>query len=255
MPGLRSAEGSLRQNRRLKKANLNRETIINQPVKGIVHKLLRESDFGEALKQIRALPPKKTINALLPKLLSLDHEEKWRAVSAAGVAVCDLAAYDLEAARIIIRRMIWNLTEESGTCGWGAAELMAETLANHRGLAEEFSNILISFIVPEGNYLEFEPLQRGAVWGIGRLAESYPDLAGDSPPYLCALLKSNDAHIRGLACHALMCMSSVPCLDLLGDLTKDTAEITLFARRKLQTVKVGDLAREALAIPGAGSPS
>jgi len=48
---------------------------------------------------------------------------------------------------------------------------MGEILAAHNGLAQEYAHILLSYAREEGNYLELEALQRGLLWGIGRLAE------------------------------------------------------------------------------------
>jgi len=184
--------------------------------------------------------------ALLPLLLKGDEEIKWLAVTAAGIITARLAESDMEAARIFIRRMIWNLTEESGGCAWGAPEFIAEALANHRRLAEEFVNILISYIIPEGNFLDHDPLRRGAVWGLGRLAEVYPDLLIDSVPYLCDSLKSDDPYIRGFACRALGILNNHDCIGEIETLASDKALITIYERGKLNTRAVGTLADEAL---------
>ena len=74
-----------------------------------------------------------------------------------------LAEDDIEHARIIMRRQIWNLTEESGGCPIGAPELMAEAMANHRELADKYADILVSYIIPEGNYLEHYPIRRNVL--------------------------------------------------------------------------------------------
>ncbi len=169
----------------------------------IVADLLKDPDLDKIIEEVSNLPPKKVINALLPKLLSADEVVKWRAVTIGGVLIARLADSDMASARIFIRRLIWQLTDESGGCPFGAPELMAEAMANNRSLADEYANILISYIIPDGNYLEFEPLQRGAVWGIGRLAEVYPDLVRDSVPYLNQLLNSRDVQVREYTRRAL----------------------------------------------------
>jgi len=179
------------------------EILNRQAIKKRIDEITQEANLGKALEDIANLPLKSAINALLPKLLSVDEDIKWRVVTIAGVLIARLADIDMEAARLVIRRQIWNLTEESGTCAYGAPEMMAEAMANHRGLAEEYANILISYIIPEGNYLEHEPLQRGVVWGIGHLAEVYPDLVQEAEPYLRPLLKSDDVDVKGLAQRAL----------------------------------------------------
>jgi hypothetical protein len=93
-----------------------------------------------------------------------------------GVTVARLANQDMEAARIVMRRFMWSLNDESGGIGWGAPEAMAECLASHAGLAGEYTKILVSFMREDGFYLELPSLQRGLMWGIGRLAQVRPQL-------------------------------------------------------------------------------
>lgn len=155
------------------------------------------------------MPAKSALSLLIPLVCSADEDVKWRAVDFGGLLLARLADDDIEPARIFMRRQIWNLTEESGGCPLGAPELMAEAMARHHGLAEEYANILVSYIIPEGNYLEHIPLQRGAVWGIGRLADVYPELVKDAVPYLKELKKSDDESVRALAGIALNRMKAV----------------------------------------------
>ncbi len=62
-----------------------------------------------------------------------------------GRVAADLADRDMESARVVVRRLMWNLNDESGGIGWGSPEAMGEIMACHEGLAEEYSCILISF--------------------------------------------------------------------------------------------------------------
>jgi hypothetical protein len=109
-----------------------------------------------------------------------------------------LAIDNMEEARVVVRTLMWNLTEECGTIGWGMPEAFGEILAQHAGLAKEFAHVLVSYIREDGNYLEFEPLQRGAVWGIARLAEAHPNLVRDldATRYLKPLLNCENEDIR-----------------------------------------------------------
>jgi len=91
-----------------------------------------------------------------------------------------LADADMEAARVVMRRMIWQLNEESGGIGWGMPEAMGETMARHEGLAQEYAHMLVSYIQEDGNFLEHVPLQRGVLWGLGRLAQARPWLVEEA---------------------------------------------------------------------------
>ena len=70
-----------------------------------------------------------------------------------GAVVEKLAWEDMEGARVIMRRLMWSLNEESGGIGWGAPEAMAEIMARHLELAREYSHMLISYMDYEGNFL------------------------------------------------------------------------------------------------------
>jgi hypothetical protein len=109
----------------------------------------------------------------------------------------------MEAARVMIRRLMWNLNDESGGIGWGSPEAMGEILARHHGLAREYAHILISYIREDGNYLENEVLQAGVLWAIGRVGEVHPDLLRDAVPHLLRHLNSPDATHRVLAARAV----------------------------------------------------
>jgi hypothetical protein len=141
------------------------------------------------------MPARKAINPLFSFLCSLDELLKWRAVTAMGEIVDRLANADMESARVIMRRYMWQLNDESGGIGWGCPEAMGEVMARNENLAQEFWCILISYIQPDGNFIEHEVLQRGALWGIGRLAHARPQLLKTSVDYLHPYMQADDIRI------------------------------------------------------------
>lgn len=153
--------------------------------------LMAAQDWPAAFRQIMALPAKPAINALLSAIKTPQPEKRERAVAALGAAVDRLAAVDLEQAREIMRRLVWSMNDESGGIGWGAAEAMGEIMALNADLAQEFANILGSYVREGRCQLEFTPLLHGALAGILRLAQARPDVArgmdmAASLPGLCA---------------------------------------------------------------------
>ncbi|MBW2625292.1 MAG: HEAT repeat domain-containing protein [Deltaproteobacteria bacterium] len=161
--------------------------------------LLKADDFAGVLETFRSCPARRVINPLFSCLCSTEPQIKWRAVTALGAVVANLAQDDMESARVVMRRMIWNLNDESGGIGWGVPETMGEVMARHEGLAREYVNILVSYIREDGNFLEYEPLQQGVLWGLGRLAQTSPELLQDAGAHLHPFLSSEDATLRGLA--------------------------------------------------------
>jgi len=138
-------------------------------IKKKVSKLLGQDDFTEAVKEISRLPARKVINPLISSLCSIDEKIEYRAAVAIGIVAAKLADHDIESARVIMRRLMWSLNDESGGIGWGAPEAMAEIMARNKKLADEYRKILISYSEPGKNYLEHEGLQRSVRRGLKRL--------------------------------------------------------------------------------------
>jgi hypothetical protein len=172
-----------------------RSRLLKKKVKG----LLKSLDLDQAIRELRRFPPQKIINPLFSFLHDTDQDIKWAAVKGMGAIVAGMADADIESARVIIRRLMWNLNDESGGIGWGSPEAMGEILANHGGLADEYAHVLLSYAREDGNYLEFPVLQRGLLWGIKRLSEVRPHLVQDAAPYLSLYMQSGDAEVRDLA--------------------------------------------------------
>jgi hypothetical protein len=211
--------------------------------------LLEAEDFRCALRDIRAMPPRRVIRSLFSSLCEQDEKRKWRAVSAIGQLVADLAGQDMEEARELMRRLMWSLNDESGSSGWGAPETMAEIMAAHEGLAKEYAHMLVSYMREDGNYLENPGLQRGLLWGIGRLAEARPDLLRRHgvDVHLLPFLESNDRVVRGLAAWCAGILGVQEARSRLATLTGEDTEITLYVDDRLVRRPAGHLAREALA--------
>ncbi len=165
--------------------------------------LLRADDFEERLSAWRQFPALRIINPLLSFLCSPDEVIKCRAVTAVGVVVSQLANEEMESARVIMRRLMWSLSEESGGIGWGAPEAMGEIMASSEAMANEYSHVLVSYLREDGNPLRNDLLLRGVLWGLGRLAQERPRLLEDSVRYIEPHLESKDAAVRGLASRTL----------------------------------------------------
>ncbi|MDL1959317.1 MAG: HEAT repeat domain-containing protein [Deltaproteobacteria bacterium] len=170
-----------------------------------VRELLGSGDLEQVLRELRKIPPRKAINPLISVFYDSDPELRLKAISAFGQVVADLANEDMESARVVVRRLMWMLNDESGGIGWGAPEAMAEAMACHPRLAEEYVRILLSYIREDGNFLEYEPLRRGALWGIGRLAHVYPEMLIelDAAKYIRPYLEADDPSSRSLSAQAL----------------------------------------------------
>lgn len=228
--------------------------------------MLAQTDLDRICTEMRHYAERELVSSLFSALSRPEERVRWHAVSVFGQVVPRLADQDLEAARIVMRRFLWSLNDESGGIGWGAPEAMAEIMLHHDRLAEEYLHMLLSYLRPDGplehedgNFLELPSLQRGLLWGIGRLASRLaPTLVSrgvvaDLLPYL----QSEDGPVRGLAAWALGVLLAArlpgPLLDVglrdaLLPLAKDTSQVHLYQQGDVQLLSVAELVKDALSI-------
>lgn len=207
-----------------------------------VETMIRSDRFNDRLADWTLLPGRQVVNPLLSFLFHPEEILKWRAVTAIGVVMAHLADSDMESARNIMRRLIWSLNDESGGIGWGSAEAMGEILARHERLATEYACILISYIRPDCNPLGNQLLERGVLWGIGRLAQSRPRMVDGCAVYILPYLRSNDAVHRAMAAWSLGFMSRELPEAVLRPLLEDRTEVSLYENGELHRFRVADLA-------------
>jgi len=222
-----------------------------------VLELLRAEDFAGSLRRLEEHPPGRTVPVLLGLLCSADPAVRHRAAAAVGAETARLAGDDAEAARQMVRRLLWSLNDESGGIGWGAPEALAEILARHEGLAREYAAMLVSYARPDGNYLEHVPLQRDLLRGMARLAAVRPRLLLErgAERLLGPYLNSADPEVRGLAARCAGRLRAQGAREAVRSLREDRAEILLFEAGAPRTVRVGELASQALEEMDAHGPA
>ncbi|MDY6879491.1 MAG: HEAT repeat domain-containing protein [Thermodesulfobacteriota bacterium] len=224
------------------------KTLSGREIKKQALKLLARHDHKEALGQLSDYPPDQLVNALFSFLYHTNDYIRWHAIAAMGLIVPKIADREMERARVIMRRLMWNLNDESGGIGWGSPEAMGEILACHEGLANEYVQVFLSYSREDGNYLEHPALQRGLLWGIGRLSRVRPYLIGEhAVSYLIPFLESEDGPVRGLAAWIMGIVKRENARPYLERLIGDNAEATFYDGQEVLTRRVTELAEEALA--------
>jgi hypothetical protein len=209
-------------------------------------RLLQSEDFKAALHALGQFPPRQIVNPLFGLLYHGEPLIRWRAVSAMGAVVSRLAEQTMEPARIIMRRFMWNLNDESGGIGWGSPESMGETMARNERLAQEFGCILISYADPQGNYLEHPTLQQGVLWAWGRLGHKRPAMIKPAACLMIPFLMSSDCQLQGLAAWACAPLKAPELKSHLEQLISRHEKISIYVDHVLTTRTIGRLAQDAL---------
>ncbi len=216
---------------------------------------LASEDFHQVTEALAQIDPPETINALFSGLCSISETVRWNTVRAFGVVVPEIANAKMEKARIIMRRFLWSLNDESGGIGWGAPEAMAEIMANHQRLFAEYHHMLISYmredgpeLHADGNYLELPMLQRGLLWGIGRLCQVHPKTMNEAgvAEDIIHYLDSEDTVVRGLAIRALGYCGKYSLKAKVEQLVSIKTPLTFLENKDFISTTVHDLATSYL---------
>ncbi len=220
--------------------------LTHRVLKARIREVLHDADFGRAMTSMEAFPGRRAVNPLFSFFCSGDALLRWRAVSGMGAVVSRLADAEMESARVVMRRLMWPLNDESGGIGWGAPEAMGEITARHPALAREFACILVSYIRPDCNFLEHPILQRGVLWGLGRLAHARPVMVAEAAPFVRPFLESPDVCHRGHAVWVLRALGESTLARDIDPLAGDRETLPFYHDGRLTDVTVADLVREKL---------
>lgn len=217
--------------------------------------LLQKDVPEDIFREIAHLDAQRVLNPLFSALCHPLEKVRWNAVLCFGRVVPTLSEKDMESARIVMRRFLWSLNDESGGIGWGVPEAMAEVMCHSTTLRHEYLHMLISYMredgdemFQDGNYLELPMLQRGLLWGVGRLCQYHKEemLHLQVVDDVAAYLDSEDAHVKA---HALWCLeklgivlSGVEVESLLGL----GQQVRLFIDNKIETYTISQLAHRVV---------
>ena len=205
--------------------------------KQVGHILLSENK-KHAFDLLSQIPGHMLAGPLFSHFYSLNDLIRFRSATSMGDLVQRLAKKKIEDARIIFRRLMWNLNDESGGIGWGSVEAMGEILKRNKTLAKEYEKILFSYINPEGNFLEHEMLQRGSLWGVGTYLETRTNQNEAVIKTLLPFLDSKDPVKCGYAVRALLNMNHKNNNLLPKHILSDKNEIPFFDGWNLLKIKV-----------------
>ena len=215
--------------------------LRGRTIKKMAENFLLLKNREEALNELSKLPGKQLAGPLFSFFYSLDDLVRFRSTVAMGELAKRYTNKKIEDARKLLRRIMWNLNDESGGIGWGSVEAMGEILKRSRTLANEFESILFFYIIPGNNFLEHEMLQRGSLWGVGTYLEVKNTPVKIVIHALMRFLDSDDPVKRGYAARALINMDKKN-IDLLpSHILSDQSMIPLFDGWNLYTDSISSI--------------
>jgi len=197
-----------------------------------------------AMDLLKQISDKQLVGHLFSHFFHKDELIKFRSVAAMGALGARVGKRNMEQARILLRRILWNLNDESGGIGWGSPEAMGEILSQNPKLALEFKSILFSYLEPGGNFIEHEMLQRGVLWGVGTYLRSNPeDINPDTQELLFQHLLSRDAVKRVYALRALFNAKHFDNHPIPENIRADNQEVNIFKNWHFITTSASGMAQ------------
>jgi hypothetical protein len=207
-----------------------------------VGEILLETHRNTCLAKLSQIPDDQLTGHLFSYFYNANELVKFRSIAAMGVLGARLEQTNIEKARVVLRRIMWNLNDESGGIGWGSPEAMGEILRQSPRLALEFKSILFSYLDPDGNFIEHEMLQRGVLWGIGTYLEAFPeDISEKTKVLLFGFLHSDDSVKKGYAIRALVNARCFDCSLVPENIIKDNSSIDIFNVWNFIVVRISDI--------------
>lgn len=210
---------------------------------------VRETLLSETFSyecQFAGYSPRLVLAVLFSMYFDSNQLLRWRAITATGSVVAKMADENMESARIVMRRLMWTLNDESGGIGWGSPEAMGEIMARHQKLADEYHRILVSYMMQDGNYLELEVLQRGLLWAMVRLAAARPDLGVKAKGLVRPYFLSKDKEVKALAAMLSGILKEEDVFDDVESLTSDETMIGFYENCEIIKIKTASIASEAI---------
>lgn len=208
-----------------------------------VGEILESTRRETAMAMLKDIPNEQLTGHLFSHFYHKNELIKFRATAAMGLLGARMAKNNIEKARIVLRRIMWNLNDESGGIGWGSPEAMGEILFHSPELALEFKSILFSYLGPGSNFIEHEMLQRGVLWGIGTYLEAFPnDLNATTEGLLFSHLHSKDSVKKGYAIRALINAGHFECSLVPESIIEDDQILLMFDGWNLVRSRIMDIA-------------
>ncbi|KJS17142.1 MAG: hypothetical protein VR69_06520 [Peptococcaceae bacterium BRH_c4b] len=195
--------------------------------------LLEEKEYKQLADAI--IQKRSNIRYLNRLLYDPDKLIRWRAIEAMGEIADRLAGEDPEAVRVMLRKLLWTINDESGGIGWSAPECIGEIIYRRPDLFAEFTSVVLS-------YADEHMLRRGVLWAAGRIAQARPGLVREDLIVLAGFVDDSDPVVRGYTLRLLYIMGEKLDFQCYSHLLEDRSIVPIYENGLLKETTVADLA-------------
>ncbi|QWR76235.1 DVU0298 family protein [Candidatus Magnetomonas plexicatena] len=185
---------------------------------------------------------KRALSVLVSMSYDKSEETCWRAAMLTGQIIGRMAQWDSKGARGQVQRLIWNMSDESGTIPWMVPEILGEVVREN---PEPFSDIPAIIVGYSHSETEDNIFLAGVLYAIGRIGETHKEYIADYPYILVKesfLHREADVCINAVIAAKRLSMTDID--DLLLRLKKRNDTVTIYYDNRLRTVTISEMIKE-----------
>jgi len=213
---------------------------------------LETNDFAGVADKVRQ------DRRVLSQLVRLAYDKEtivgWRAIKAIGFAARGMITTNIDFLRETCRKLIWSLSDESGSIGWSAPEILGEIVSSDPKRFKDFIPLIASVYD-----IEEDVFRGGVLFALTRVAELAPELAATYQKIIISSLTDKDplVRVRGLELVGLLwpygkssaAWSNEYCERIMlavQSLQMDKGEAWIYRGEGFASTVVGDEAQECI---------
>lgn len=189
---------------------------------------------------------KKTLRLMQRLLYAPDENERWRIAYIIGCVTARTSTRDPGPVSELLHRM-FEACADSAATPWGMVETIGFVVSMRSDIFGAFTRYLMNYIG--------EPSTRNqALWALGEIAETRPDLIRDTPFYtLFHFLQHPDAQVRGQVARLMGRITAKEAAIQLMELNNDTEKFSYCVAGRLVDQTVAEAAATALQLIHGGT--
>jgi len=212
---------------------------MNASISDDIREALLKNDHASIVN--RARTEKTYWKAIQAFLYESDDRLRWPAIESIAMVLREWwYEGDRDKVKEYIRRLLWQLNEESGSMGWSVPEVIAEAIVKVPELSEPYGKMMVS------SALEATPLLNSTLWAIGRLGRPVVEAVRLCQDMFLAAFDSRDSGTLGLAARASGETGFSPALVYLEMLKNRKEPVGIYMDGRFREKSLGEWTGEAI---------
>ncbi len=220
--------------------NLKKNEISIRQLKQKIKAHIERNEFSEIEEFVKE--DKRVLSALVSMSYDKTLEGSWKAALLTGQIIGRMAETDSQEARGQVQRLIWNMSDESGTIPWMVPEILGEVVRENPRPFTDIPAIIVGYSHSE---TEDNIFLAGVLYAIGRIGEIHKEYIADFPYILvkeCFLHREADVCVNAVIAAKRLGMTGLD--DVLSQVKQRHELVTVYYDNRLRTLTISEMTKE-----------